>query len=74
MSEKTHPVYIDKERKNAVKAKAAEEDVSMKAIIQRLVDHGFELDLHKVPTGADADLDNVDVSAESVVTSESTEM
>jgi len=64
MTEKTRPVYIDETRKNKVKARAAEEGVSMKEVIQRLVDHGFALGLHQVPTDGEVDLENVDVPFE----------
>lgn len=63
MSGKTHPIYIDEDRKNLVKARAAENDISMKEAIQRLVDHGFELGLHEVPVEEEPDLSNVDLEA-----------
>lgn len=64
MTEKTHPVYVDNTRKKKVKAKAAEEGVSMKEIMQRLIDYGFELELYKLPTDEEADLENVEIPDE----------
>lgn len=53
MSGETHPIYIDKDRKNVVKSEGAAIGEDMKTIIQRLVEHGLELELHELPEDAD---------------------
>lgn len=53
MSDSTKPVYISEQRKRVTKAEAAQEDISMKDVIERLVEHGIPQDLHRVPVDED---------------------
>lgn len=53
MSGETHPIYIDRDRKNVVKSEGAAIGEDMKTIIQRVVEHGLELNLHEVPVDSD---------------------
>lgn len=48
-TQNTHPVYIEKGRKEAVKATSVETEESMKTITERYCEHGEALDLHDVP-------------------------
>ncbi len=52
-NEDTHPVYIAKERKTPVKTLAVQNEMSMKDITERFVEHGETLNLHDVPVDAD---------------------
>jgi len=50
-TQNTHPVYIDKARKERVKAVAVDQEESMKTVTERYCEHGEALDLHDVPVG-----------------------
>jgi hypothetical protein len=45
----THPVYIAKDRKTAVKTRAVQLDESMKTVTERYAEHGQTLGLDTVP-------------------------
>lgn len=51
--EDTLPVYVSETRKREVKSEAGMYDLSMKEVIERLVEHGIPQDLHRVPVDED---------------------
>lgn len=52
-SDDTLPVYVSESKKRVVKSEAGLYDLSMKEIIERLVEHGIDRDLHRVPVDED---------------------
>lgn len=63
----THPVYIDQDRKSEVKKESVDLDTSMKEVTERLVQHGMELGLHKVPLDEPVEFRETDSGWEAVV-------
>jgi hypothetical protein len=59
-SEDTLPVYVSETKKRKVKSEAGLHDLSMKEVIERLVEHGIPQDLHRVPTDEDPEEYDVD--------------
>lgn len=51
--QKTHPVYIAKERKTDVKSRAVDIEESMKTVTERYAEHGESLGLDVVPVEED---------------------
>lgn len=53
--DETMPVYISSSSKRVVKSEAGLYDLTMKDVIERLVEHGIENDLHRVPVDENPD-------------------